>query len=460
MKRIISLILMLLLLAATASCGGDGVSSTSSADVTTTPPPEPVSLLKENGEAAYRIVRPDKTNSDTLDSIDEFKRSLNSLTGTEFLLITDKVLDNEAPEGVAEVYEILIGATNRSESIAAKEGLTENDYVIRIDGKKIVIAGGSDLMTVKALNAFYAMLDSENGFTLEGDLNIKKEIERGTQLVALTNQGKWRLQVYDITDGKLDEDSLVWSYKTPYRNIAGVKFRHSEKHGDVVLTVCGNRYGCMVSYPEGNVIWSTEAAASNPHSIELLPNGIVAIASSDGNEVRFFKTDERSSKTPDAKMTLGDAHGVLWDPEREVLWAVGRNVLTAYRVTLNNDGSVTVTEDTSLKATIPSGSAHDLAPVYGNKNELWITTGSHVYRYNKTEKTFSVDYEGHEILDIGGVKGVGNFENGDIVYIYPDGEYESWTSKSAYMIKNGEGSEMTSEDGHFYKIRVWDVRYQ
>ena len=462
MKRFFSLILMLLLIAAAISCGDDATSSTTSADVTTAPPPEPVSLLKENGEAAYRIVRPDKVNSDTIDSIDEFKRSLNSLMGAEFTLITDTLAENETSEGVAEVYEILIGATNRPESAAAKEGLTENDYVIRVMGSKIVIVGGSDLMTVRAMNRFFSMLSADDGFAVDGALNIREKIQRGTQLVALTNQGKWRLQVYDITNGRLDESSLVWSYKTPFRNIAGVKFRHSEKYGNVVLTVCGNRYGCMISYPEGKVLWSTEAAASNPHSIELMPNGIIAIASSDGGEVRFFKTDERSSKTPDAKMTLRDAHGVLWDPEREVLWAIGANVLTAYRVTLDEDGAVAVTEDTSLKATIPNYGAHDLAPVYGNKNELWITTGSHVYRYNKTDKAFSLEYEGHEIVDIGGVKGVGNFDNGDIVYIYPDGEYQSWTGKTAYLVKKGadEREELVSEVGHFYKIRVWDTRYQ
>jgi hypothetical protein len=218
----------------------------------------------------------------------------------------------------------------------------------------------------------------------------------------------------------------------------------------------------MISYPQGKVLWSTQAAASNPHSIELLPNGVIAIASSDGGEMRFFIASERNSKTADAAVSLYDAHGVLWDEENEVLWAVGGSVLAAYKVTLNEDNTVTVIEDTALRADIPDFFAHDLAPVYGNKDALWITTKGSVFMFNKTTKEFVTDYEGSEILDRDNVKGVGNFDDGSIVYIYPDGEYQSWTSKTVYFLKNGveESISLVSEDGHFYKVRVWDTRYQ
>ena len=455
MKRLASLIIALLLIASAILCTG-------CKDRDAEPPPSPVNLLNENGEAIYRIVYAEGINNDTKEKIIAFKNDLDELEGAEFALTSDKFAEGEGAGSVTNVCEILVGATNRPESAQAREGLTVNDYVIRVVGAKIVIAGGSDLMTARAMDAFLAMIDLENGDALKTNTDIKEEIERGSYLVALTNQRKWRLEVYDISDGKLDDSSLVWYCKTPYRNIAGAKLRRSEKHGDVALFVSGNRYGCMVSYPEGKVVWSTEAAASNPHSIELLPNGVVAIASSDGGEVRFFTTEDRTSKAPKAKTQLYDAHGVLWDEEREVLWAIGGNSLAAYRVSLNNDGSVTVTEDKELSATIPTGGAHDLAPVYGDKNALWITTGAYVYRYNKTEKTFTVDYNGNQVINCSGVKGIGNFQDGSTVFIYPDGAYQSWTSKSMYLWKNGteEKITVTSEDGDFYKVRVWDTRYQ
>ncbi len=465
MKKYISVIFALLLAFAAVSCSGnDDIPADTTETVAqtlpeTTPAPTPVSLLDENGKALYRIVRPDDGSDGEIQNGVDLKKSLKALTRADFSLTTDFLMPNESLEAMADVPEILIGATNRPESAEAREGLGMNEYVIRAVGNKIVIAGGSDMMTSRAVEAFLAMLGAESGFTLSIDLNIKETIERGDHLVALTNQGNSHLEVYDISEGKLDESSLVWSYKLPYYNIAGTKFRHSEQHGDVALAVCGNGYGCMISYPEGKLLWRTEAAANNPHSIELMPCGVIAIASSTGGEVRFFTTDKNLSRTASASVTLEDAHGVLWDDEKQVLWAIGRTVLTAYRVTLEG-GKVTVTEDTTLRATIPSDHAHDLAPVYGNKNELWITTGSHVYRYDKAKNSFSTAYAGHESLDRGAIKGVGNFEDGSLVYIFPDGAFKSWTSQSAIFLRGGEKLTLSSASGHFYKIRVWDTRYQ
>jgi hypothetical protein len=459
MKRFISLFFALILTFAAVSCSGGEIPEETTETVAETlletePEPTMVGLIGEGGEALYRIIRPDDATDSEIQIAIELKKALKELTGADFSITTDFLMPNE---DVTVINEILIGSTNRTESIAASEGVTVNDYVIRVDGNKIVIAGGGEGMLLRAVEEFLSIVGAGNTFMIDKNTDIRRSVERGPYIVALTNQGKSQLEVYDISDGKLDESSLVWACKMPYYNVAGTKFRHSETHGDVALAVCGNSYGCMVSYPEGKVLWSTEAAASNPHSIELMPNGVIAIASSSGGEVRFFTTDKKTSRNPSAKVVLEDAHGVLWDDEKQVLWAIGRTVLTAYRVTL--DGSkVTVTEEESLRATIPSDWSHDLAPVYGNKNELWITTGSHVYRFNKTTKTFTAD----PTLDRANIKGVGNFDDGSMVYIYPDGAFKSWTSQSAFLIKADTSSAKTatSADGHFYKIRVWDTRYQ
>ena len=426
--------------------------------------PTEISLLDENGKPLYRIVRPEKGSDTEVRAGIDLNKSLKELTGKAFTLTSDFLMPKESIEDVAEVYEILLGATNRPESEQARAGLGANEYVIRVIGTKIVVAGGSDVVTYQAMNVFLEMLKEENGFMLAKNLDVRAEIERGAYLVALTNQGEQHLQVYDISTGKLDAGTLVWSYKMPYYNIAGAKLRHSETYGDVALSVCGSGYGCMISYPAGELLWSTNMAANNPHSIELMPNGVIAIASSTGAEIRFFTTTEKVAKKIAARVTLEDAHGVLWDDENQILWAIGRTVLTAYEVVLNADGSVTVTEDTSRRATIPSDHAHDLAPVYGNADALWITTGSHVYQFNKKSKTFSTDYAGHETLDRSGIKGVGNFDDGSMIYIYPDGAFQSWTSRSMGLLRNVGGSianeVLTSETGHFYKVRVWDARYQ
>ena len=38
---------------------------------------------------------------------------------------------------------------------------------------------------------------------------------------------------------------------------------------------------------------------------------------------------------------------------------------------------------------------------------------------------FSEDYDGNEYLDKASVKGVENFSDGNLVFLYPDGAFES-----------------------------------
>lgn len=474
-KGLFLILLMLLTLSLCLSVGGCAQekpseesqttqTTTVSEAVTTEAEPSEISLLDENGKARYRIIRPEKGSDTEIKTAIELNKTLKTLTGTAFTLSDDFIMPKESLDSVAQVYEILIGNTNRPESAQASTELAANEYVIRATEYKIVIVGGSDAATYQAVQAFVAMFEAGGTFVLAKDTDLKVEIESSGYLVALTNQGESLLEVYDISGGKLDDSSRIWSYKLQFNNIAGTKFRHSDTHGDVALAVYGSGYGCMISYPAGELLWSTNMAANNPHSIELMPNGVIAIASSTGAEIRFFTTTEAVSKKFAARVTLEDAHGVLWDDENQILWAVGRTVLTAYKVTLNADGTVTVNEDTSRRATIPSDHAHDLAPVYGNKDALWITTASHVYQFNKKTQTFSTDYAGHEDLNRSHVKGVGNFEDGSLVFLYPDGAFQSWTTRSIFFVRNQDGKmikeRLASETGHFYKVRVWDTRYQ
>ncbi|MBQ2241663.1 MAG: hypothetical protein II319_05945, partial [Clostridia bacterium] len=212
MKKFISLIFAILLTFGAVSCVGEGeVPVETTAEVIETLPetePEPttVGLLNENGKALYRIVRPDEGSDGVKQLGIDLKKALKELTGGDFSITTDFLMPNE---DVGEICEILIGATNRPESVEACTGLTADEYLIRVIGSKIVIAGGSDLMTARAVEAFLAMLSAENGFVLDKNTDIKQNIERGAFLVALTNQGNSHLEVYDISEGKLDDGSLV-----------------------------------------------------------------------------------------------------------------------------------------------------------------------------------------------------------------------------------------------------------
>lgn len=423
-----------------------------------------ISLLSEDGAPQYTVIRPYDASVTELEAANAVLTGLNERSGASFYLKSDFLPSTTPDEERDATYEILIGNTARPESISAKEELAENEYTITVTGNKIVIVGGSDYATYSAAKEFLKLFEAGDKLMLPKNFTQKEEIEMPSYLVALTNQKDSMLEVYDLSKGVLDETSLVWSYEMPYYNIAGTKLRHSDVFDDVALAVCGYSYGCMVSYPDGDLLWYTEAAADNPHSIELLPNGVIAIASSNGGEIRFFTTDKKYSKTPDATVSLPNAHGVLWDDKNDVLWAIGGYLLTAYKVTLNDDNSVTVQEDLDRRIILPYGNAHDLSPVYGSPDELCITTGRYVYRFNKTTKTFSTEYEGNEYINRLNVKGAGNFTDGSLVYIFPDGAFHSWTSQSIVFVHKFDGKmvseRLASKTGHFYKVRVWNSDYQ
>lgn len=148
--------------------------------------------------------------------------------------------------------------------------------------------------------------------------------------------------VYDLDalrSGDPLESVKVWSHHVGISHIAGMKHRSDTVFGDVILVAAGATYGKaqMISYPEGRVLWSTHAAGNNPHCIEILPSGNIVVASSTGGTVRLFKTaallrGDGVSAQEFTDCPLPHVHGVLYDPNGQVLWALGGDALISYRV--------------------------------------------------------------------------------------------------------------------------------
>ena len=146
MKRVISLIFIFLLTLSAVSCtGGNTPAETTPPAPETTPTPETepapadIALVNEAGEAVYIVVRPDEGSEREIQAGISLNKSLKELTGAAFTIKSDFMKPNESADGA---FEILVGATNRPESASAREGLAVNEYVIRVDGNKIVIVGG------------------------------------------------------------------------------------------------------------------------------------------------------------------------------------------------------------------------------------------------------------------------------------------------------------------------------
>lgn len=98
----------------------------------------------------YILVRRDLSSDEEKEALVLLHTTLEKNLGAKLTVATDWLAEGEtAPE-----KEILIGSTRRPESQKAVEGLGYNDYVIKMVGAKLVIAGGSGEATMKAVEYF------------------------------------------------------------------------------------------------------------------------------------------------------------------------------------------------------------------------------------------------------------------------------------------------------------------
>lgn len=156
MKKAVSMVLLLVIcIGLFVGCGGDDNTTDNSVASSTGGPvvsdgifsTEKVVFIDENGDSVYRIIRP--LNG----SLDE-----TTVAGVVFKQVKNKlnvqIRNASDEEDGTDVYEILIGGTNRSESAQALEymiatgGGRIDDFIVCTIGKKIVI----NAMTAEALN--------------------------------------------------------------------------------------------------------------------------------------------------------------------------------------------------------------------------------------------------------------------------------------------------------------------
>lgn len=454
-----------LLLAGLAACapgekGGDGASESGTDISETTAPDDRLDL------GTYSVIRPDRASDAVIASFRRVRDAFNETLGFAIGGSDDWLAEKDyGSERVAALCEIIIGGANRPEAERAAEGLDKYEWRVTVDGCKIIAAGGSDFAVACACDALIAALGSvelRDGRLLIDPAALELSgVAEAKYFVGLTDQLNSSVRVCALSGGTIGLSDSIWSCKLEYYNIADTRLREYEGR-EVVMAAYGASSAKMISFDDKKeVLWSTDSTASNPHACELLPNGIVAVAASTGGEIRFFDAKGKGLDFVSAK--LEDSHGLLWDPENKVLWAIGRTVLTAYEAEIS-DGKITVRERADLRATIPGDWAHDLQPVYGNTDRMWVTTSAAVYIYSKSERKFLTDFPGSDKVSLKSVKGIGNFDDGSIVLIRPDGAFKSWTGADiTFLQPTGDDfipQTVKSGDSGFYKVRVWNKNYQ
>ncbi|WP_433163909.1 DUF6528 family protein [Kribbella sp. CA-247076] len=229
-----------------------------------------------------------------------------------------------------------------------------------------------------------------------------------------------------------------------------VKLRR--KAGAYVALVSDSRgLAGLITYPGGRRLWAADVGApNNPHSVELLPDGNVAVAASTGGFVRIYTASQGSGSTTSVTYPLHDAHGVHWDPARKVLWALGGDKLAALRIV--GTPAAPIVEESKV-FTLPTGGGHDLAPALENRDLLWVSTGTKVYRFSKSAGRVVAAF------DLPKIKSVSSMPNAQQVRTTPkSGCRTSWCTDTVDFAV--PAATRTLPGAEIYKARVWSSRYE
>ncbi|WP_222721664.1 DUF6528 family protein [Actinomadura sp. HBU206391] len=282
--------------------------------------------------------------------------------------------------------------------------------------------------------------------------------------IVVTEQATDRILVLDSDRQSWQETKVLWSWRPSAANglgdlVAGwgapseAKLRHRDGKPHL-LTVDSLGLAAVVPYPDAvGAYWATSVGTQpNLHSIELLPDGNVAIIASRGNWLRVYTASQGPRSDSYVEFPLTDGHGVFWDDDARRLWALGGNELVA----LELGGTPAQPELTEVRRTpLPTPKGHDLQPVASRPDRLWITTDSGVYQYSKKKDAFLQDYRGADRISVAGVKSVGDdLRSGQVLTaLIQNKNLCTWCTDTATL--NRRKDDLILHGAQIYKARWW-----
>ena len=342
---------------------------------------------------------------------------------------------------------------------------------------------------------------------------IAQAITNGSQIV-VTNQYDNTCQVYHSSfaataNGQSYSVSPVWSLSLGDTAVDCRYKRNSNQSqwaglGYLVVTTGGDRATIWDQSSKNNLFTKTGLSALQPHSVELLPDGNIAVAGP-GNYtcdtsvqpagcpagatiftcggVRIINTTD-ASKYYD--FPLCGAHGLAFDWSRKVLWATSRGRLDGYNYNYTSWPSTqpTVYRDATIPSTmlgfdsylhdgrvIPNGHVLAVSPAGGAEydvdNSIWLANASANCHFSTTywkcTPSGVPDYgsgqasHGNDLnsADVDPVTGMA-------VISQKDGVGEAWDSnKISFFPTNSYYYNMSNSTATnwYYRVHFWEAEY-
>lgn len=240
---------------------------------------------------------------------------------------------------------------------------------------------------------------------------------------------------------------IVWTWDARQVQDLPEEFRQRRFNSvDDAKPVRGGRQLLISSSSGGVALWDLErqrtlfhALVPNAHSVELLPGDLLVAAASvhaEGNRLMLFDLAQGGALVHSDP--LHSAHGVVWHPDRQTLFALGYDVLREYRLA----GRVL---QRLREWTLPGESGHDLT-LAPDRQSFLVTEHTGAWRFDlKTQRFAKIG----GFPEAANLKSLNQAANGQYLYSVPEEQW--WTSRVSLF--------PPVRQLHFPGMRVYKARW-
>jgi len=235
-------------------------------------PEEELIELIQDGKMTYTVVRPDGASTEIRTTAVRLCAAIKEKTGLKEVPISDDYVNRNDPVPT-DTLEILVGRTNRAESVDAHAQLGENQYIISFTNNRVVIIGYDDAATAEAVTYFINNIlekgGKEGSLTISASLSLENTYEPplvnpfGPELPMYPDQDKptttpleYVKPTYSIKDGMyvqeykgLEIDGVMTTFQTStmYSELYGI-------HSDSVMVYSTNYKNFADWYKPGTYV--------------------------------------------------------------------------------------------------------------------------------------------------------------------------------------------------------------
>jgi hypothetical protein len=276
--------------------------------------------------------------------------------------------------------------------------------------------------------------------------------------ILICEQASNRIMLMDSEVDWKSPDAVIWSW-SPKLDPMVDDHQHSwfrslddakpVRHGQQVVVTASGGGAALIDFESGRAV-ATVNIGGSPHSAELLPDGRVVVASSNGDKLSLW--DPGSGQILQTT-ELGDAHGVEWDQTRKCLWALGGKQLICFAYQADS-GTPRLEPKLVLDLPVTEASkhhlrhgGHDLTPIPG-EDAYFVTDMDHLWRFDCKNETFTPLAQGHGTAKVKSISQLG--KGGPILVLQAT---EKWYAAGPRTVDGLR--KWALPEARIYKARWW-----